>query len=201
MKVRERGRKRVRVGERVCANAFPPCRPRPTLSLLSLLRSLLCPSSGPSSVPPPVLFRSVLPQTLLLTCSSNRFPQSRKDTALIFGNLLRRQIGTRSPTVDYLCSHDQILSDLIRGYENPDVALNAGIMLRECSKHESLTKIILNSEDFYRFFDYVELSTFDVASDAFTTFRVRARPRRTGRKERRQGQGKGGKEPRQGKGG
>ena len=96
--------------------------------------------------------------------------------------------------MDYLCSHDQILSDLIRGYENPDVALNAGIMLRECSKHESLTKIILNSEDFYRFFDYVELSTFDVASDAFTTFRVRARPRSTGRKERRQG--KGGKEPR-----
>jgi hypothetical protein len=53
------------------------------------------------------------------------------------------------------------------------VALNAGIMLRECTKHESLTKILLNSDNFYRFFDYVELSTFDVASDAFTTFRVR----------------------------
>ena len=56
------------------------------------------------------------------------------------------------------------------------MALNAGIMLRECAKHESLTTILLNSEDFYRFFDYVEVSTFDVASDAFSTFRVRPRP-------------------------
>jgi len=100
-------------------------------------------------------------------------PQSRKDTALIFGNLLRRQIGARAPTVDYLCTHDQILGALVRSYDNPDVALSAGLMLRDCAKHEALTKIILNSEDFYRFFDYVELSTFDVASDAFSTFRVR----------------------------
>ena len=44
-------------------------------------------------------------------------------------------------------------------------------MLRECVRHEPLAKIILHSEDFYRFFSYVEVSTFDIASDAFATFK------------------------------
>ena len=56
-------------------------------------------------------------------------------------------------------------------YENPDVALTAGMILRECLRHEPLTKIILHNEIFYNFFDYVEMSTFDVASDAFSTFK------------------------------
>jgi calcium binding protein 39 len=46
------------------------------------------------------------------------------------------------------------------------------MMLRECCRHEELTKIILSAEQFYKFFTYVELSTFDIASDAFLTFRV-----------------------------
>lgn len=46
------------------------------------------------------------------------------------------------------------------------------MMLRECVRNEPLAKIILDSEEFYLFFQYVELSTFDIASDAFATFRV-----------------------------
>ncbi len=57
-------------------------------------------------------------------------------------------------------------------YENPEIALNCGMMLRECVRHESLCKIILYSEEFYYFFRFVEVSTFDIASDAFTTFKV-----------------------------
>ena len=45
-------------------------------------------------------------------------------------------------------------------------------MLRECIKHEPLAGIILKSDQFYNFFQYVELSTFDIASDAFSTFKV-----------------------------
>lgn len=45
-------------------------------------------------------------------------------------------------------------------------------MLRECIRHEPLAKIILWSEQFYDFFRYVEMSTFDIASDAFATFKV-----------------------------
>ncbi|MEQ2215883.1 hypothetical protein XENOCAPTIV_007261 [Xenoophorus captivus] len=57
-------------------------------------------------------------------------------------------------------------------YESPDIALNCGIMLRECIRHEPLAKITLCSEEFYDFFRYVEMSTFDIASDAFATFKV-----------------------------
>lgn len=45
-------------------------------------------------------------------------------------------------------------------------------MLRECVRHEHLAKIILHSLQFYDFFRYVEVSTFDIASDAFATFKA-----------------------------
>lgn len=97
--------------------------------------------------------------------------ESKKDVAQIINNLLRRKIGTRAPTVEYLCSNDKVLFTLIKGYDNPEIALNCGMILRECIRNEELAKIVLHSEEYYMFFDYVELSTFDIASDAFTTFK------------------------------
>jgi len=63
--------------------------------------------------------------------------------------------------------------DLLFSYENQEIALSCGTMLRECVRFEALTKILLNSEYFYDFFKYVEVSTFDIASDAFATFKVK----------------------------
>ncbi|CAG8478407.1 22011_t:CDS:10 [Cetraspora pellucida] len=97
--------------------------------------------------------------------------EAKKDVSQIFNNLLRRQIGSLTPTVDYLKNKEDILFTLLKGYENSEVALNCGLILRECLRHESLTKIILYSPQFYNFFEYVELSTFDIASDAFATFK------------------------------
>ncbi|CAL1598055.1 unnamed protein product [Knipowitschia caucasica] len=97
--------------------------------------------------------------------------EGKKDVCQIFNNILRRQIGTRSPTVEYFCSHSQVLFILLRGYESPAVALSCGIMLRECIRHEALAKVLLEAPDFHRFFTYVEMSTFDIASDAFATFK------------------------------
>ncbi|XP_027194116.2 calcium binding protein Mo25 [Dermatophagoides pteronyssinus] len=97
--------------------------------------------------------------------------EAKKDVAQIFNNILRRQIGTRSPTVEYMCTKSDILFTLMRGYEKHDIALHCGSMLRECSRYEALAKIMLYSNDFYNFFNYVEVSTFDIASDAFSTFK------------------------------
>ncbi|VDN60398.1 unnamed protein product [Dracunculus medinensis] len=97
--------------------------------------------------------------------------ESKKDVALIFNNLLRRQIGTRSPTVEYLCARPEILIALVHGYEVSEIAVTCGSMLRECVRHEHLAKIILHNPVFYNFFQYVEVSTFDIASDAFSTFK------------------------------
>ena len=45
-------------------------------------------------------------------------------------------------------------------------------MLRECIKHETLATVVLDDKRFYKFFEYVKMSTFDIASDAFSAFRV-----------------------------
>ena len=66
-----------------------------------------------------------------------------------------------------------VILTVIFRYEHQDIALHCGTMLRECARYEALTRIILNSDDFYNFFKYVEVSTFDIASDAFSTFKVR----------------------------
>jgi len=97
--------------------------------------------------------------------------ESKKDVAQVFNNILRRQIGTRSPTVEYICTRPEILFTLMGGYEHQEIALNCGTMLRECARYEALAKIMLHSDDFYNFFRYVEVSTFDIASDAFSTFK------------------------------
>lgn len=59
-----------------------------------------------------------------------------------------------------------------RRYESAEAAQSCGAMLRECLRHEPLARIALFSEDFYRLFHYVALSVFDVASDAFASFKV-----------------------------
>ena len=56
------------------------------------------------------------------------------------------------------------------------VASCSGEMLRECvAIDEELAKIIIYDQRFYALFEYVNLDAFDVASDAFRTFRVSPR--------------------------
>uniref|UniRef100_A0A7E4V2P5 Calcium-binding protein 39-like n=1 Tax=Panagrellus redivivus TaxID=6233 RepID=A0A7E4V2P5_PANRE len=97
--------------------------------------------------------------------------ESKKDVALIFNNLLRRQIGTRSPTVEYLCARPEIIIQLAKGYEVQEIAITCGAMLKECIRHEHLAKILLLHPMFFDFFVYVEAGTFETASDAFATFK------------------------------
>ncbi len=73
--------------------------------------------------------------------------ESRKDVVQIFNNLLRRQIGARFPTVEYLCSKPEVLFAAFDGYNNEDIALNTGMILREMLRHEPLAKILLYSEE------------------------------------------------------
>ncbi|KDN39548.1 ARM repeat-containing protein [Tilletiaria anomala UBC 951] len=72
--------------------------------------------------------------------------EAKKDVSQIFNNLLRRQIGSRLPTVEYLSQKPEIIFIALRGYENADVALNTGIILREMLRHEPLAKILLHSD-------------------------------------------------------
>jgi len=97
--------------------------------------------------------------------------EGKKDTVHIFNNVLRRQIGTRTPTVEYICTTPEILFTLCVGYEHQEIALNCGTMLRECIRYEALAKLVINSEHFKNFFKFIEAPNFDIASDAFATFK------------------------------
>lgn len=99
--------------------------------------------------------------------------ETKKDAVQIFTKLLRREIGARNPTAEHILANKEILELLVKGYEKTQVnALNSGLMLRECIKSENLAKIVLHDPALFdAFFDYVQVSTFDIAADAFSTFK------------------------------
>jgi len=80
----------------------------------------------------------------------------------IFNNLLRRQIGARWPTVEYISGKREVLFAAHAGYENEDIALNTGMILREMLRHEPLCKILLYSEQYVFFFCFSFFSSFRV---------------------------------------
>ncbi|KAJ3554003.1 hypothetical protein NM688_g3326 [Phlebia brevispora] len=107
---------------------------------------------------------------LLLSIPRLEF-EARKDVVQIFNNLLRRQIGSRFPTVEYLSNKPEILFTAFKGYDNEDIALNTGMILREMLRHEPLAKILLHSDQFYTFPHYIETTTFGVSCDAYTNLK------------------------------
>lgn len=127
--------------------------------------------------------------------------ESRKDTQVIFSYVFRFRPPTASPKSDPLAlsyvvnNRPQVLLELCRGYEHKESATPAGSVLREVLKSEAAAAIILYDDNeesgssnkginlidrdrrqsgdgvFWRFFDWIDKSSFEVAADAFTTFR------------------------------
>lgn len=115
------------------------------------------------------LFRTDLLLPLLEHMKAYEF-EARKDVAQIYNFVLRQR---KAEAEDYVKAHPQILSTLVHGYDEPEIALNCGSILREVIRHNDLNTMLLNDEALFdSFFKYVELSTFDVASDAFATFKL-----------------------------
>ncbi|KAM0752157.1 Mo25-like protein [Meredithblackwellia eburnea MCA 4105] len=97
--------------------------------------------------------------------------EARKDVSAIFNVLLRRQIGQRWPTVEYLTAKEETVFAALKGYENAEVALNTGLILKEMLRHEPLARALLYSDRFYNFIDYIEQTTFGIACDAQANFK------------------------------
>ncbi|CEP22098.1 HYM1 [Cyberlindnera jadinii] len=94
---------------------------------------------------------------------------SRKDVSTLFSTLLRRQIGNRSPTVDYLLGKPKIITALIKGPEVPESCLITGAILRDCIKFEALTKMVLQDPAVWKLFDFSSKGTFENMTDSFQT--------------------------------
>ncbi|GAB1522771.1 Hym1p [Rhizoctonia solani] len=112
---------------------------------------------------------------LVKSCAKFDF-EARKDAAQVFSLLLRRQIGSRSPTVEYIVTREVIVFDALKGlrarrYENEEIALSTGLILKEMIKHEPIARILLYSDQFYSFPHYIEDTTFGVSCDAFANLK------------------------------
>lgn len=126
--------------------------------MYSWIRGLpLIPVSVPSE-PIPELVAQLAQETystdLLLHLVNNLHRlefESRKDVVQVFSHLLRRQIGSRFPTVEYLSTHHDVIFAAFKGYDNEEIGLNTGMILREMLKHEPLAKILLYSEQCVQF--------------------------------------------------
>ncbi|CAN8103988.1 unnamed protein product [Discula destructiva] len=127
--------------------------------------------------------------------------ESRKDTQVILSAIFRfRPANAPSKTdpvaLSWVVNHrPQVLIELCKAYEHKESATAAGTVLREMLKHQAAAAIILfddgeelgssakgiggidedrqqtGSGVFWRFFEWIDKSSFEVAADAFTTFR------------------------------
>ncbi|KAK6149664.1 hypothetical protein DH2020_017189 [Rehmannia glutinosa] len=101
-------------------------------------------------------------------------------------NLERQQVQSRLIACDYLEKNIDLMDTLIAGYENTDMALHYGAMLRECIRHQSVARCQISFTSFRicfdlqvcfgirayeEIFDYIQLPNFDIASDAAATFK------------------------------
>uniref|UniRef100_A0A199UCE2 MO25-like protein At5g47540 n=1 Tax=Manihot esculenta TaxID=3983 RepID=A0A199UCE2_MANES len=108
---------------------------------------------------------------LLIICLPKLNLETRKDATQVVANLQRQQVQSRLIASEYLEKNTDLLDILIGGYENTDMALHYGAMLRECIRHQSVARYVLESEHMKKFFDYIQLPNFDVAADAAATFK------------------------------
>jgi calcium binding protein 39 len=125
--------------------------------------------------------------------------EARKDAQLIFSSALRYRIHQNSeePVVlPYIISQcPDIVVALCNGYDYRESAMPCGNILREALKHDSIAALIVYDEPqpngrsrglqnvnpevpasgrgvFWKFFEWIDKSAFEVSADAFNTFRV-----------------------------
>lgn len=108
---------------------------------------------------------------LVILCLPKLKLEARKDATQIVANLQRQQVQSRLIASDYLEANFDLLDILVAGYDDTEMALHYGAMLRECIRHQTVARYVLESEHVKKFFDYIQLPNFDIAADAAATFK------------------------------
>lgn len=124
----------------------------------------------------------------------------RKDAQTILSYAFRFRppncVSDDTPALNYAVNErPEILVELCRGYENKESSTSCGSVLREILKNDTVTAIILYDQSgaddaatkaseidldekqtgdgvFWKFFEWIDKSAFEVSADAFMTFRV-----------------------------
>jgi len=179
--------------ESLLSSLAPEKQQKETAKYIGLMKNMIAASVPPPAdslsegAPPPTVDPAAESLVVVLAneiCESGLLPivisnlnkfdfDAKKDVVYVVNHLIRRKVGVRYPTVDFIArSGSSMLSILVRSYDMPELGTTVGAILRECAEHEALTDLLLRSEEFWSFFKYVESYQFDVASDAFSTFRA-----------------------------
>ncbi|KAM6548472.1 hypothetical protein CsatB_020148 [Cannabis sativa] len=99
---------------------------------------------------------------------------SRIDATHVIANLLRQQVKSRFVGLEYLKNNLDIVDILLSGYEDTnasDVTLSYGSIARECIRYQDVAKYVLDSQHMKKFFNYIQIPTFEISSDAALTFK------------------------------
>merc|ERR1711991_355064 len=83
----------------------------------------------------------------------------------------KNEDGEENTAVNYVLENADVLDLIVNGYAESEIALNCGSMLRACLAHESISRYMITSEEFYKLFDYVELPNFEIVSDTFASIK------------------------------
>lgn len=110
--------------------------------------------------------------------------ETRKDVSSIFTAVCRNY---PEQMTSYVTLSKNLIDLLVNGYMESTIALTCGGMLRELIRYEEICKLILiplinnqpqnangphSTPHLERFFGFVQLPVFDIASDAFSTLKL-----------------------------
>ncbi|KAL3565304.1 hypothetical protein D5086_033350 [Populus alba] len=109
---------------------------------------------------------------LLIVCLPKMTSEVQRDATQVVANLLRHKVQSRLIASEYLEKNTDVLDLLVAGCGNMDMAIQYGEMLRACLRHQSAARYVLESPaHLKKFFDYIQLRYFDIASDAALTLK------------------------------
>ncbi|KAI7741779.1 hypothetical protein M8C21_000623 [Ambrosia artemisiifolia] len=108
---------------------------------------------------------------MLIVCLPNLDPGTRQDVTHVIANLQKQRVNGRSVASDYLERNTDLLTMLLPGCDDSELALSYGAILRDCIRHQVAAKFVLESGHIKTFFKYIQDPSFDIASDATSTFK------------------------------
>ncbi|CAN1237902.1 Putative MO25-like protein At5g47540 [Linum grandiflorum] len=95
----------------------------------------------------------------------------RQIAASVITNLQKQRVQGRAIAPEYMESNLDLMEILLPGYEDGDIALIYGSISRDLICHQVVAKYVLESPHMPKFFTYVQLPNFEIASVAQATFK------------------------------
>ncbi|EEF30376.1 Calcium-binding protein, putative [Ricinus communis] len=108
---------------------------------------------------------------LLIICLPKLELGARQNATHVIANLQRQRVKGRLVAPDYLEENLDLMDILLPGYLDDEIALTYGAISRECIRHQTVARYVLESEHMKQCFNHIQIPNFDIASDAQATFK------------------------------